>query len=78
MRTEAKKPWGVQQGHFYMRPYQRHFDDTTGLVWNRRVPKPKRIKEKIRKMPQLDLIIRRRKSVWEPAPTELEYSQFYA
>ena len=76
-RTNPKKPWGVQQGHYYMRPYQRNFDDSMGLVWTRPPVRPKRIKEKVRKMPQLDLVIRRRKSVWQPMDKEVEYGAFY-
>lgn len=78
IHARTAKSWGIQQGHLYMRPYERTFDDSIGLVWTKPPPRPKRKKEKPRPMPNLNLIIRRRKSAWEPHEKEVEFSQFYA
>jgi hypothetical protein len=77
-RTAKDKPWGVQPGHLYMRPYQRHFDDSLELIWARPPYKWQKQKKVVVREKQVDLIIRRRKSVWSPVENEVEYGTFYA
>ena len=77
VRTAKDKPWGVQPGHLYMRPYQRHFDDSLDLVWRRPPYQWERKKQAVVREKPRDLVIRRRKSVWAPVDKEIEYGHFY-
>ncbi len=77
VRSDPEKPWGVQQGHLYMRPYQRHYDDSLQLVW---VRPPTRVKVKKPPPPKktgVDLLIQRRRVAWAPLEKEEEYGRFY-
>lgn len=79
VRTEPGNGWFIQQGHLYMKPTQRRFDDALELVWEPKPLRPrKKKKDKDPKGNLPNLVIKRRRSIWSPVDHEQEFSTFYA